>query len=242
MAVKTYSLKKQGNVYCSAHTRVKEMRCKDGTDKILIDTVLMEMIDKLFAKLNCSKYVISSGYRTSTHDKAVGGNGKGQHTLGKAVDACFYDKNGKIISAKIVCCVAQDLGFKGIANISSAYQYVHLDMRNTGTYKGDETKHYNTVTSDFYDYFKVSKIDVAKYTGETEPTYVDIKAERLEKGSKGKAVTALQILLNGHGYKFTPDGIFGDKTLTAVKDFQRENGTGVDGVVGTKTWNKLLGN
>lgn len=175
MAVKKYSLKADGNKFCSTHTQVKEMASKSGskvyTDTVLIDTVLMEMIEKLFAKLNCKKYIISSGYRSAAHDKAVGGSGTGQHTKGKAVDACFYDKNGKIISAKIVCCVAQDLGFKGIANISSKYCYVHLDMRDSGTYKGDEIKSFNTVTNDFYKYFGVSKADVAKYTGEKVVKY-----------------------------------------------------------------------
>lgn len=171
MAVKTYSYRKQGNVYCSKHTQVKEMRCKDGTDTVLVDETLMEMIEKLFTKLQCKKYIISSGYRTPTHDKAVGGNGKGQHTLGKAVDACFYWKDGSVIPAQIVCCVAQDLGFKGIANISNAYKYVHLDMRSSGKYYGDEIKSYNTVTSNFYNYFGVSKADVAKYTGEKTVNY-----------------------------------------------------------------------
>ena len=73
-------------------------------------------------------------------------------------------------------------------------------------------------------------------------SYVDIKAERLAKGSKGKAVTTLQTLLVGYGYgTFKPDGIFGNLTEQAVKDFQAENGTGVDGIVGVKTWSKLLG-
>lgn len=166
MAVKTYSLKTDGDKYCSAHTKVREMRCKDGSDKILIDTELMEMIEKLFAKLQCSKYIISSGYRTPDYSGKVGGFSTDQHTKGKAVDACFYDKNGKIISAKIVCCVAQDVGFKGIANISSKYQYVHLDMRDSGTYKGDEIKSYKTVTADFYGYFHITPEEVKKYTGE----------------------------------------------------------------------------
>ena len=164
MAVKKYSLKKQGNEYCSKHTKVKEMACVDS-DTVLIDESLMEMIDKLYAKLRCSKYLISSGYRTSAHDKAVGGNGKGQHTKGTAVDACFYDKDGKIIPAQVVCCVAQDLGFKGIANISKNYRYVHLDMRTSGKYYGDEIKSYNTVTSDFRKYFGVKETEIAKYTG-----------------------------------------------------------------------------
>lgn len=187
MAVKAYSLKTQGKVYCSKHTQVREMACKDGTDKVLIDEGLMEMIEKLFAKLNCSRYIISSGYRTPAHDKKVGGDGNGQHTLGKAVDACFYDKNGKLISAKIVCCVAQDVGFKGIANISKAYKYVHLDVRQNGKYYGDETKHYNTVTSNFYDYFKVTKADVAKYTGEKVVEYF-----KKYSGTTVSIVTALK--------------------------------------------------
>ena len=195
MAVVTYSLKVDGNKYCSAHTQVKEMRCKDGSDKILIDTALMDMIEKLFAKLNCSKYIIESGYRTAAHDKKVGGDGKGYHTKGMAVDACFYDKQGKIISAKIVCCVAQDLGFKGIANISTAYKYVHLDSRITGRYYGDEIKHYNTVTSNFYDYFKVSKTDVAKYTGETvKPAAPKVTYFKKYVGTTTSIVNALKAI------------------------------------------------
>lgn len=187
MAVKTYSLKNQANVYCSKHTQVKEMRCKDGSDTILIDENLMVMIEKLFAKLNCSKYIIESGYRTTSHDKKVGGDGKGYHTKGMAVDACFYDKSGKLISAKIVCCVAQDLGFKGIANISNKYQYVHLDSRTSGRYYGDEIKHYNTVTSNFYDYFKITKADVAKYTGEVvKPAAPTLTVSTIKKGDKVK--------------------------------------------------------
>lgn len=74
-------------------------------------------------------------------------------------------------------------------------------------------------------------------------SYVDLKLERLVRGSKGKAVTALQTLLVAYGYgSFTPDGNFGPLTEKAVIDFQKKNDTGVDGVCGVKTWNKLLGN
>lgn len=170
MAIKKYSLKTQGNVYCSTHTQVKEMASigqgRTYSDTVVVDTDLLEMVEKLFAKLNCKYYLISSGYRTPQHDKIVGGDGKGQHTLGKAVDACFYDRNGNAIPAKIVCCVAQDLGFTGIANISKNYRYVHLDIRAKGKYMGDEAVSAYTVTDNFYKYFGVSKSDVAKYTGE----------------------------------------------------------------------------
>lgn len=193
MAVKTYSYYAERNKYVSKHTQVKEFASEsDGrlySDLVLIDTDLLDMVEKLFAKLNCSKYIVVSGYRTPTHDKKVGGNGKGQHTLGKAVDARFYDSKGKVISSKIVCCVAQELGFKGIANISKKYQNVHLDVRSSGKYYGDEIKGTNTVTGNFYEYFGVTKAQVAKYTGEVEPAKSYFKKYT---GTTSSIVTALK--------------------------------------------------
>lgn len=171
MAVKKYSYEKDRKVLCSPHTSVYEMASigqgKLYSDTVLVDTELMDMVEKLFTKLNCKKYIISSGYRTPAHDVAVGGNGKGYHTKGQAVDACFYGSDGNIIPAQIVCCAAQDLGFGGIANISKNYRYVHLDIRTGKRYLGDEIKSLNTVTDNFYNYFVVTKTQVAKYTGET---------------------------------------------------------------------------
>lgn len=68
----------------------------------------------------------------------------------------------------------------------------------------------------------------------------------LKNGSKGDTVQALQILLIGTepGYpcgKFGVDGYFGSATESAVKKFQRNNNLDADGVVGPKTWAKLLG-
>lgn len=147
------------------HFHSTEFRCKHcGTIKI--DERLVNNMEKIFDKLNASKCIISSGYRCSVHDKAVGGNGTGQHTKGYAADCIYYDKNGKIIPSKIVVCVAYDSDlFRGIAKIDN--NYTHLDIRTSGYYKGDETVSFNSVWSDPYSYFKVTKEDMAKYTGET---------------------------------------------------------------------------
>lgn len=61
----------------------------------------------------------------------------------------------------------------------------------------------------------------------------------LKKGSRGKSVKQLQHALNEKGYCLIADGIFGSKTLEAVKAFQAANGLAVDGIVGKKTWDKL---
>lgn len=59
----------------------------------------------------------------------------------------------------------------------------------------------------------------------------------LRMGSRGDDVTYLQQLLTALGYGVGKiDGIFGAKTLEAVKAFQAENSLVVDGVVGPKTW------
>ena len=60
-------------------------------------------------------------------------------------------------------------------------------------------------------------------------------------GSQGSEVTELQKLLNSSGYNLKEDGIYGDKTMAAVKDYQTKNNLSVDGIVGDNTWGALTG-
>ena len=62
----------------------------------------------------------------------------------------------------------------------------------------------------------------------------------LRSGSQGNFVYLLQFILNQYGYNLSVDGIFGSRTLNAVRDFQRNNSLSVDGLVGTNTWRTLL--
>lgn len=55
-------------------------------------------------------------------------------------------------------------------------------------------------------------------------------------------VKDLQNLLNKKGYNLMVDGLVGNKTLTAIKDFQFKNGLIVDGIAGVKTFEKLKSN
>lgn len=75
-------------------------------------------------------------------------------------------------------------------------------------------------------------------------TPVKCDLPELYKGSKGKSVRALQILLIGNNCSCGnrgADGDFGSATKEAVVKYQIENGLEDDGVVGPKTWAKLLG-
>ena len=58
----------------------------------------------------------------------------------------------------------------------------------------------------------------------------------LKKGSTGATVKTLQQKLKNWGYyKGSVDGIYGSKTVEAVKYFQRKNKLAVDGIAGPKT-------
>lgn len=166
----------------TTHFHSSEFRCKCGCGKIYIDEGLVDKLEQLFTKLNASKCIISSGYRCSKHDKTVKGSGYGQHTLGLASDCIYYDKKNNPIPSKIVICVAYDMGlFKGMANINNNYQ--HLDVRETGTYRGDETRGNSTYWGNPYSYYGVSKNDVEKYTGTTKS--VDVLVQEVLDGKHG---------------------------------------------------------
>lgn len=53
-------------------------------------------------------------------------------------------------------------------------------------------------------------------------------------------VTIVQHLLNAHDAGMQVDGIFGDQTDAAVRNFQQSRGLGVDGIVGNQTWPALV--
>ena len=143
----------------SPHFNAREFRCQCGqSHETLIASELVDKLETLYTALNCSKIIVTSGYRCPEHDKAVGGTSSGQHTKGTAADVCCYGQDGQPISSKTVCCKAQDLGFGGIANITSSYQYTHLDVRTGYRWLGDETKGNGTITDDFYKYFGIEKV------------------------------------------------------------------------------------
>ena len=226
--IKTYDCNSKKQL--TKNINVSEIKCK-GKGHIhntKIDLDHLNKVQEFMAYIGADWVSFSSGYRCSTHDKTVGGSGSGQHTKSTATDQYFRigGKNGKIIPAKEVCCKAQDFGFKGIGYINE--NYVHLDSRTSGTYRGDETKgrSNNIPNGDFYAYFGISKETAYNLT------------RTLKKGSKGADVGELQKRLIELGYsvgKYGADKIFGNDTEKAVKKFQKSQGIAQDGIVGRDT-------
>lgn len=181
MAVKIYSGISTEQI--SPHFNVQEFKCKCGQNHdTLVSEELTEKLEKLRDSLNCSKIIITSGYRCPEHDRNVGGTGSGQHTKGTAADFVCYDKDGNAISSKLVCCKAQDLGFTGIANITENYDCTHGDVRSSGKWYGNEVYGTGDVTNDFYSYYGIQKsgsvlangIDVSY--AQKEPDWDKVKA------------------------------------------------------------------
>lgn len=65
----------------------------------------------------------------------------------------------------------------------------------------------------------------------------NIMEETLSRyGSSGSEVTKIQTKLKNWGYyKGSVDGVYGSKTVSAVKSFQRKNGLTADGIAGPST-------
>lgn len=223
----------QGNIKVSEHFRLKELQCKDGTDLVKYCPETLEKVEKLRELTKCTACIVTSGYRTPSHNKAIGGASSSVHTEGYAMDCHFQ---GSKYSTKEICCMAQDLGFRGIGYINT--NAVHLDMKNR-TYRGDETRDYsNNVGGDFYKYFGIAH---------NLPTGTNTnKYPTLRKGSKEiYYIKLLQTRLNDLGYKgndgkrLTVDGKFGQNTYFAVRKFQTNAHISVDGIVGKQTWSYL---
>lgn len=89
-------------------------------------------------------------------------------------------------------------------------------------------------------------VDESEPETEDKPTVklVTVMIPQMRKGDRGEHVKTLQTLLIAKGYDLGSagaDGIFGTKTDSAVRVFQKSIGTTVDGIVGVKTLTPLLG-
>lgn len=214
----------------STHFNIQEFKCKCGENHdILIENDLIDKLEMLFNKLDCSKIIVNSGHRCSTHDKNVGGNGIGQHTKGRAADIVCYDQNGDIITSKKVCCIAQDIGFKGIANITDNYSSTHVDVRTNGYWYGDEVYGTGNITDDFYDYFNVGDvmkgIDVSKHQGNIDWSKVHVDFAIIRAGY-GKELSQKdeQFENNYAGCKKNniPCGVYWYSYATSVEEAKKE--------------------
>lgn len=148
--------------------------------------------------------------------------------------------------------------------VSSAYRPADYNKRiggATGSYhvKGRAVDHYcklsYTLLAKFYEVYGLKGIGcyyddhfvhidsrATKFLWKNQSsTKVSTHLVTVKSGDDNRHVSDAQWLLKQkHGFKITVDGEFGAKTKSAVVSFQKKHGLTADGIVGKKTWNKLL--
>lgn len=118
--VKTYSLARDCNTKLSDSFAVREFRCGDGSDKILIDSNLVSLLQKIRDFFNVP-ITINSAYRNAAYNRKIGGASKSQHVQGTAADIVVHG----VSSLK----VAQYAEYLGAGGVGWYKTFTHVDVR-----------------------------------------------------------------------------------------------------------------
>ncbi len=100
MSVKTYSLKKDGEKNITKNFKVKEFKCNDGSDKILISTETVNILQSIRDYFK-APVAINSAYRTESYNSLVGGAKYSQHVKGTACDISVGNVPPKAVASLI---------------------------------------------------------------------------------------------------------------------------------------------
>lgn len=139
MAVKVYSCKKNGALKLSDNFRVREFRCKDGSDKILIADELVTLLQKIRTHFG-KPVTINSAYRNTAYNAKVGGVKNSQHVQGKAADIVVSG-----VTPYDVAKYAESIGAGGIGLYKN---FTHIDCR-LGKSRWDQRTGKQVVVSTF---------------------------------------------------------------------------------------------
>lgn len=118
-----FSRIKDGKKYLSKNFTIDEFRCKDGSDKILIDVdFVRNKLQNIRSYFN-SPLTINSAYRTDAYNKKVGGATNSYHKKGQAFDIVVKGRTPHEIAI-----YASMLGINGIIEYNT---FVHVDSRSS---------------------------------------------------------------------------------------------------------------
>ena len=112
----------------SPHFKAKEFQCKDKSEYLLIETELIEMMEKIRNNFN-APVIINSGYRTPSWNSKVNGSSNSYHCKGMAADIVV-----KGYSSKKVAEYANEIMEQG--GVIKYTNFTHIDVREERYRKG----------------------------------------------------------------------------------------------------------
>ena len=129
MAIQAYSLSKEGYKQLSPHFRVREFRCRDGSDPVFVDEELVSILQKIREHFG-KPLTITSAYRTPAHNKTSGGAAYSQHLYGRAADFKIAGIAPDVVAAYAET-LLPDRGGIGVypPKTGRAEGWVHIDTR-----------------------------------------------------------------------------------------------------------------
>lgn len=126
--IKSYIMDIDGNVKLARHFKVREFRCKDGSQVVFIDDYLYTVLDILRHKLG-KPVIITSGYRTPEWNAKCGGAKYSYHMRGMAADIRVDGISPKELANKLNEIVPDGCG------IIVYKTWVHFDVRTGKKYR-----------------------------------------------------------------------------------------------------------
>ena len=212
-----------------------------------IATSLLDVLQALRNKYGVVN--ITSGYRCSSFNKRAGGASNSKHLVGQAAD--FYFGSGALVNQNTRVAVVNEI--KKMANVNYTYCNVNGNYPNMGScihvdtklvdVEGDDKKLrvkelQNVLNKQYNCKLAVDGSFGPKTSNACGDNYLFY---RKEASIHVKWLQSRLKQLGDNLGKYGVDGSFGNDTLKAVKQFQKDRKLQVDGFVGAETHKQLIG-
>lgn len=120
--INAYSKASDEGKQLSAHFKVREFACGDGSDAVLVAPRLVMVLESIRAHFGAA-VTINSGYRTPEYNAKVGGVARSQHCYGTAADIVVKGQTPEAVAA-FARTLMPDWGGVGVYK-----SFTHIDVR-----------------------------------------------------------------------------------------------------------------